>query len=140
MKKPTVALVTGCFDLLHYGHLSFFQFARSQADTLVVALESDQYLRDHKGPSRPLFSQKERLYCLQQIKTVSQVIPLDDSPNYIKLLQKTKADCLVISSNDSNYNEKYRICQKFGVRLVVFPRLKKFSTSKITVSDIPGLR
>jgi D-beta-D-heptose 7-phosphate kinase/D-beta-D-heptose 1-phosphate adenosyltransferase len=136
MPKPTIALVTGCFDLLHYGHFKFLNFAKSQANTLIVAVESDQFLKKHKGTSRPLFSQKIRKYCLQQLKIVDQVISLHSSPNYLKLLQKVKPDFLIISSNDSNYKQKHQICQQLGIKLIVFPRLKNYSTTKIIVSNI----
>ena len=136
MSKPTVALVTGCFDLLHYGHFKFLKFAKSKATTLIVALESDAFLKKNKGPSRPLFSQKNRLFCLSQIKSVDQIIPLSKNTNYLKLLQNLHPDFLIISSNDSKYKEKHQICQQLDIKLIIFPRLKNYSTSKIISSDI----
>lgn len=140
MSKTTIALVTGCFDLLHYGHFKFLNFAKSQADTLVVALESDTFLKKHKGTSRPLFTQKIRKYCLGQVKSVNQVISLSSHPNYVKLLQKVKPDFLIISSNDANYKIKHQICQQLGIKLIIFPRLKNYSTTKIISSDTPESR
>lgn len=137
MSKTTTALVTGCFDLLHYGHFKFLNFAKSQADTLIVALESDAFLKKHKGTSRPLFSQKIRKYCLEQVKSVDQVISLSSHPDYVKLLQKIKPDFLIISSNDTYYKEKHQICQQLGVKLIIFPRLKNYSSTKIISSDTP---
>jgi len=134
MPKATVALVSGCFDLLHYGHFKFLEFAKSHADTLIIALESDQSLKKHKGSSRPLFSQKIRHFCLSQVKSVNQIISLPPHPNYLKLLQKIHPDFLVISSNDAKYKEKHQICQQLNIKLIIFPRLKKYSTSQITTS------
>jgi len=135
MPKPTVALVTGCFDLLHYGHFKFLKFAKSHSDTLIIGLESDQFLQKHKGPSRPLFTQKIRKYCLEQLKSVDKVIYIPNHANYLKLLQKINPALLIISSNDSKYKEKYQICQQLGIKLIIFPRLKKYSTSKIISLD-----
>ncbi len=137
MSKATVALVTGCFDLLHYGHFKFLHFAKSQADTLIIALESDEFLKRQKGPSRPLFSQKIRRYCLLELKSVNRVISLPAQVNYLKLLQKINPDYLIISSNDSNYKEKYQICRQLGIKLLIFPRLKKYSTTNLTSLTIP---
>jgi len=134
MSKPTLGLVTGCFDLLHYGHFKFLNYAKSHCDQLVVALESDQYLKNHKGHSRPLFSQKIRQYCLSQVKSVDQIICLPSHPNYIKILQKLKPDFLIISSNDTYYKEKHQICQQLNIKLLVFPRLKKYSTTDLISS------
>jgi cytidyltransferase-like protein len=134
MPKPTTALVTGCFDLLHYGHFKFLNFAKSKADTLVVAVESDNFLKNHKGTSRPFFSQKIRGYCLEQLKTVDQVISLPPHPDYLKLLKKVHPAFLIISSNDSFYKEKHQICQQLGIKLIIFPRLKNYSSTKIISS------
>lgn len=131
MPKSTIALVTGCFDLLHLGHFKFLEFAKSKAGTLIVALESDQYIRDKKGLPRPFFPQKVRQYNLLQLKNVDQVISLSKHTNYLKLLQKIKPDFLIISSNDSNYKEKHQVCQQLNIKLIVFPRLKKYSTTKL---------
>jgi D-beta-D-heptose 7-phosphate kinase/D-beta-D-heptose 1-phosphate adenosyltransferase len=134
MPKTTLALVTGCFDLLHYGHLKFLNFAKSKADQLIVGLESDEFIKEHKGPSRPLFSQKIRKYCLEQIKNVDKVALIPNHTNYLKLLQKISPDFLIISSNDSKYNEKHQICQQLGIKLIIFPLLKKYSTTKTIFS------
>lgn len=136
MKRPSIALVTGCFDLLHYGHLKFLDFAASKADTLILGLESDQFIKDHKGPSRPIFSQKFRKYCLSQIKSVDQIIPIPKNISYFRLLKKIHPDFLIISSNDSKYKEKHQICQKLDIKLIVFPRLKNFSSSNFIASSI----
>jgi len=136
MPKPTLALVTGCFDLLHYGHFKFLNFAASKADILIVGLESDKFLKKVKGPSRPLFSQKIRRYCLSQIAYIDKIINIPNHANYLKLLQKINPDFLIISSNDSYLQEKSRICQKLNIKLIIFPRLEKYSTTNILSSDI----
>ena len=58
VNKPTIALVTGCFDLLHPGHIKFLRFAASKANKLLVGVESDQLVSQHKTPSRPIFLPK----------------------------------------------------------------------------------
>lgn len=135
MSKATLALVTGCFDLLHYGHLKFLTFAKSKADILAVALESDEFLKKHKGPLRPLFTQKIRHFCLSKIKDVDKIVDLPHDVNYLKLLQKIKPNCLVISSNDQYFTQKKLICQKLNIDLIVFRRLKKYSTSSLIISS-----
>jgi cytidyltransferase-like protein len=134
MPKATVALVTGCFDLLHYGHFKFLKFAKSQADTLIVGLESDDFLKNRKGPARPLFSQKIRKFCLSQVNSVDKIVYIPNHVNYLKLLQKIHPDYLVISSNDAFYQQKKHICQQLGIKLIIFPRLKNYSTTSITTS------
>ena len=131
MPKTTTALVTGCFDLLHYGHLKFLDFAAKKADQLIVGLESDNFIKEHKGPTRPLFPQKIRKYCLKQLTSVNQIILIPNHANYLKLLQKIKPNFLIISSNDSYYKEKYQICQQLNIKIIIFPRLKQYSSSRL---------
>ena len=50
-----VVLCHGCFDLMHPGHIKYFQAARKMGDILVVTLTPDIYI--DKGPCRPVFNQ-----------------------------------------------------------------------------------
>ena len=52
--RRSIALANGCFDVLHVGHVRMLAEARSLADVLVVALNTDESVRETKGPGRPL--------------------------------------------------------------------------------------
>jgi len=56
----TVALANGLFDILHVGHLSYLEAAATEADLLVVAINSDDSARQLKGPARPVTPEQER--------------------------------------------------------------------------------
>jgi len=56
----SVALANGLFDILHVGHLSYLEAASTEADLLVVAINSDESARRLKGPSRPVTPEDER--------------------------------------------------------------------------------
>jgi rfaE bifunctional protein nucleotidyltransferase chain/domain len=56
----SVALANGLFDILHVGHLRYLDGAASEADLLVVAINSDESARRLKGPNRPVTPQSER--------------------------------------------------------------------------------
>ena len=59
--KGTVVVTTnGCFDVLHLGHLRYLQAARELGDLLVVAVNSDNSVRQLKGENRPLVPEGER--------------------------------------------------------------------------------
>ena len=69
-----VVLVTGGFDPLHSGHISYFEEAKKLGDKLVVGLNSDEWLTRKKGlPFMPL---KERKIIVQNLKMVDEVITL----------------------------------------------------------------
>ena len=56
----SVGLTNGCFDILHSGHLSYLERARSMCDILIVGVNDDESVRLLKGPSRPINPAMER--------------------------------------------------------------------------------
>ena len=71
-QKKIIALSHGVFDLLHHGHLRHFEEVKKKSDLLVVSVTSDNYVK--KGPSRPYFSIKDRLYTLSKLENVDFVL------------------------------------------------------------------
>jgi rfaE bifunctional protein nucleotidyltransferase chain/domain len=69
----SVALTNGCFDVLHVGHVRLIEAARSEADTLVVALNNDDSARDNKGPDRPHVPLDERMEVIAALEGVDFV-------------------------------------------------------------------
>ena len=53
-----VVFTSGCFDILHAGHVRYLAQARALGDALIIALNSDASVRQIKGPSRPVNSRK----------------------------------------------------------------------------------
>ena len=53
-------LVTGCFDLFHYGHLKFLEAAAAHGDRLVVGVAEDETVRRVKGKNRPIYPLEHR--------------------------------------------------------------------------------
>lgn len=71
MKK--VVMANGCFDILHVGHITHLEEARTMGDTLIVALTLDEYVK--KGPSRPVYTWAERVRVLRALRCVDLVVP-----------------------------------------------------------------
>ena len=68
MEKVKKVFVSGCFDLLHSGHIAFFEEA-SQLGDLYVGLGADKTIFNLKN-RRTVYSEKERLYMIQSLKFV----------------------------------------------------------------------
>jgi rfaE bifunctional protein nucleotidyltransferase chain/domain len=66
-----IALCHGCFDLMHPGHIKYFQAARAMADALVVTLTPDRYI--DKGPDRPVYTEQLRAECIEALECVDFV-------------------------------------------------------------------
>lgn len=67
-----IVLTTGVFDLVHPGHIDYFEKAKSFGDVLVVSVVDDKFVR--KGPGRPIFSQNLRLSWLAALEIVDYVV------------------------------------------------------------------
>ncbi len=89
-----IVFTNGCFDLLHPGHVSSLEQARSLGDCLVVGLNSDASVRDLKGPDRPLLPEPERAAILAALAAVDYVVVFD-RPTPRELIARLKPDILV---------------------------------------------
>jgi len=78
-----IAYVNGCFDILHIGHVTLLEFAKSyRPETkLIVGINSDQSVRRLKGEGRPVFPASARRHVLMSLRAVDEVAVFDeDSP------------------------------------------------------------
>ena len=90
--------VNGTFDVLHRGHVELFKYAKDQGDVLIVAIDSDERVSKMKGPSRPVYTDKERKYMLEHLKPVDQVFIFDSAEELTKLVEMIKP-CLLYTSD-----------------------------------------
>ena len=74
MKK---VIVNGTFDLLHAGHVELLEFAKTQGDYLLVAIDSDRRVKELKGETRPINSQKDRTRVLEGLRSIDEVVTFD---------------------------------------------------------------
>lgn len=121
MKNKKV-LVSGCYDLLHGGHIAFFKTAASYGK-LYVSVGRDDNLLKLKG-KRPFFSQEERLFIIKSIKYVGDAFlatgsgMLDFEPDIARI----KPDIFVVNK-DGHTPDKEKLCKNAGVEYVVLERI-----------------
>lgn len=110
MNKKKV-LVSGCYDLLHGGHIAFFK-AASAYGRLYVSIGRDENIFVLKG-KKPYFSEQERLYIVRSIKYVGDAFLasgtglLDFEPD----LKKLKPDIFVVNK-DGHSADKEALCKR----------------------------
>ena len=93
-----VCFSNGCFDLLHYGHISYLRAARQIADKLIIGLNSDASVSRLKGTNRPISNQKSRAAVLAALEMVDLVIIFEqDTP--LELICALTPDILVKGSD-----------------------------------------
>ena len=117
-------MVSGCYDLLHAGHVTFFETAAQYGD-LTVCIGSDdnvELLKNH----RTQFNEEERLYMVQSVRFVTEARIssgsgyLDYEPDMVEL----RPDIFIVNE-DGDRSEKRELCEKYGVEYVVLPRIPK---------------
>ena len=76
-----VIMTNGCFDVLHAGHVSYLEEAKSLGDRLIVAVNDDASVKRLKGESRPVNALEDRLLVLAGLAAVDWVVPFSaDTP------------------------------------------------------------
>lgn len=132
--EKRVVLAGGCFDLLHFGHVTFLEEAKKQGDILVVLLESDAKIKKIKGNDRPLHTQKQRSHMLKSLTFVDYIILLPDDftdagyENVVKTLQPA-----IIAATKGSDSLRYITKQAHEVhaRVYLIDAVKNLSTSRI---------
>jgi rfaE bifunctional protein nucleotidyltransferase chain/domain len=91
-----VSLTTGCFDILHYGHMSLINDIeyRWPRNIVVVGINSDESVRRLKGLSRPIIPQSVRAEMVASLDAVSYVCIFDESTPE-ELIEKIKPKIFV---------------------------------------------
>lgn len=74
----TVVSTSGCFDILHAGHVTYLEEAKTNGDLLVVLLNSDSSVRTLKGSSRPIVPEEERAVVIAGLASVDYVCIFSD--------------------------------------------------------------
>lgn len=96
-----IVLVTGGFDPLHSGHLSYLTSAKELGDKLVVGVNSDEWLANKKG--KPFMPLLDRVGIIQNLRMVDDYVLFDDSDNSaidaIKQVRETWPDSEIIFAN-----------------------------------------
>jgi D-beta-D-heptose 7-phosphate kinase/D-beta-D-heptose 1-phosphate adenosyltransferase len=126
-----VAFTNGCFDLLHRGHVHVLRAARACADLLIVGINSDQSVKQIKGPKRPVLPESDRCELLGAMEMVDFVI-LFNEPDPYNLISAIRPDVLVKGGDWKT--EKIigaDMVEEAGGRVVVVPYIKGFSTTEI---------
>lgn len=73
-----IVLTSGCFDILHVGHIETLKKAKSLGDLLFVALSSDKQIQELKGATRPVNNYEDRTNLFKTIKYVDYIILYDE--------------------------------------------------------------
>lgn len=118
MKK---VFVSGCYDMLHSGHVAFFKEASKYGD-LYVGIGSDKTIENLKN-RKTVYSEKERLYMVKAIRYVKDAFVNSGSGimDFVETVDKVKPDIFVVNSDGGN-DTKREFCKQRGIEYVVLER------------------
>ena len=123
--------VNGTFDILHPGHVQLLNYARSLGDSLIVAIDSDRRVRELKGKDRPINSEDDRKFMLENLRSVDAVWFFDTD-------QELEDICRLynpIMVKGSDYRGRAIVGQQYCKEIVFYDRIQPYSTTR-TIQDI----
>jgi cytidyltransferase-like protein len=134
MKK---VFVSGCYDILHAGHLQFFEEARALGDYLIVSFASAEVLWHHKR-RKPSIPDDHKQVLLQGLRMIDEVVitgghkeGLDFEEDFLRI----RPDFLIVTEDDRYADVKRELCRQVGAQYTVLPktppRFAPVSTSSI---------
>ncbi len=134
LSSNTSILVGGCFDVIHYGHLTFLKRAKQNADHLIVALESDEKISNAKKRA-PIHTVEQRAEILANLRMVNEVVVLpfmNRYEEYLKLVTILKPTYLGVTEGDRELHNKQKQADAIHAQLIVVTaNLESLSSSNI---------
>lgn len=140
--KNKKVFVSGCFDMLHSGHIAFLQEASGYGD-LYIGLGSDKTIRELKG-RETINSEDERVYILNALSCVHNAFINHGSGllDFVEDMRNLKPDIFIVNE-DGHTPEKEKLCKELDIEYKVLKRIPhadlpaRSTTSLRTVRPMP---
>lgn len=124
-----VVLTSGSFDIIHEGHSMYLEAARHFGDFLIVGVDSDEKIRERKGPHRPAVPEMERLRMVTHQRGVGLVTLKHLRDERWRLIKTVRPDVLVATEDTYNRGDIEQLEQRCCGRVEVLERMATVSTS-----------
>jgi cytidyltransferase-like protein len=136
-KKIKKVFVSGCYDILHGGHIEFFNQAKALGDYLIVSFAGDKSLElhKHKKTSIPEAHKRKILESLRMVDEVVMGDYLDElGMDFKEHFLRIKPDILAVTEDDKYCVQKTALCKQIGAEYIVLP--KNLDFDKISTTEI----
>ena len=124
-----IVLTNGVFDILHKGHIELLKFAKTQGDKLVVAIDSDERVRELKGSDRPINNEEDRRRVLETNRYVDSVVTFSTGEELRGLYDALSPDVLVKGSEWTADEVRERDSIPDDIQVKVYPLVGEYSTT-----------
>jgi rfaE bifunctional protein kinase chain/domain/rfaE bifunctional protein nucleotidyltransferase chain/domain len=137
-----IVLCHGCFDLMHIGHIKYFQAAKSMGDILIVTVTPNIYV--DKGPGRPIFNQELRAQSIAALECVDYVA-INKWPTAEETLRLLQPDIYVkgqefekLEDKTGKIQKEFEVIKEIGAKLC-FTHDITFSSSNLINQNFSSL-
>jgi cytidyltransferase-like protein len=115
-KGKTVVLAAGTFDLLHPGHLDYFEWAKRHGDVLVVCVVGDKRTRLRKKTGRPIVKEEWRALMVSSLKLVDVVFVSNERPFEDEIIKAIRPNVVVTPGDEPSREKKTEFAIWFRAR------------------------
>lgn len=132
---PKKVFVSGCYDLLHSGHVEFFRQAAEYGD-LYVGIGSDKTIEGYKH-HKTIYSEQERLFMVKSIRYVKDAFINQGSGimDFVPTVEALRPDILVVNEDGGN-DDKRMFCEERGIEYVVLQRVPQQGLQARSSTDL----
>ena len=126
-----IVFTNGCFDILHAGHVRYLAKARSFGDVLVLGLNTDASVRENKGPSRPINTERDRAEVVGALKSVDYVVLFGEKTSE-SIIAKVRPD-VYVKGGDYTLDTlpEAKVVQSYGGRVAFVDLVAGRSTTNV---------
>ncbi|HXS15465.1 MAG TPA: D-glycero-beta-D-manno-heptose 1-phosphate adenylyltransferase, partial [Candidatus Saccharimonadales bacterium] len=130
-QKKRIVFSNGCFDILHSGHISYLNQAKSFGDVLLIGINTDESIRKIKGPMRPINSLEDRIRVLSALSCIDHIIPMPENTAE-SLVALIKPD-VYVKGGDYTLDTlpEAKIVSAYGGKIALIPLREGKSTTNI---------
>ena len=122
MSKNKKVLISGCFDMLHSGHIAFIEEAAEYGD-VHIGIGSDETISNLKG-RKTVYTETERIYILKALKSVKDVSINSGSGllDFLPDLEHVRPDIIFVNE-DGHSQRKEKLCKDYGIQYIISRRI-----------------
>ena len=116
--------VSGCYDIIHAGHVQFFREAKAEGDFLTVSFASSEVLWIHKQ-RRSSLPDEHKKGILEALSMIDQVVVgrgMDQGLDFEEDFRRLKPDILAVTEDDHYGDLKRALCSEVGAKYIVLPK------------------
>ena len=125
-----IGFTNGCYDCCHMGHISSLLQSKALCDVLVVGVNTDEWIRAHKGPDRPVQDERTRATLLALMECVDYVVVFGEE-TALPLVMELRPDIVAKEGYALENWPEGRFIESIGGRAVQLKRVDGYSTTSL---------